>query len=242
MPLTTIKPTSLVPWPCLLVAGDRGAGKTYLSLEASGSSMIDRTLVLTLGEQEPDEYGLIPGARFERIVHDGSYEGVLEAVTDVANLPAGRLPNLFVLDGATALWDLIVVNQRAIAKRQAAAAARATKRPEPTGVDLTNEHWRAADDDWYRILNTIRRMHGPSIVTARMDGPKVRAHRDLGYDVSGVIELPERGVSRITKLISARNPIAGVVDVPELSIEQVWRDLGLPADAGTRSYATPQPA
>jgi hypothetical protein len=234
MPLVTAKPTLHVPWPTILLAGEHGAGKTYAALETSASDLIDRTLVLTLGENEPDEYGSIPGARFERIVHDGTYEGVLEVVEELHMLPAGRKPNLFVLDGGTALWDLIVNNKRAIARRQSSSSR------APFTGDLGNELWSEANADWTRVLSLINRLPGPAIITARMDGKKIRSHRDLAYEVSGVIELPERGVYRITSLKSARSPLAGVVELDELDIARIWQDMGLPKAAGPVEYATAQ--
>ena len=67
MSLKTRKPTGLPAWPILLIAGVEKAGKTYAAAAASSSDLIGRTLWVSIGEDDPDEYGAIPGARFEII-------------------------------------------------------------------------------------------------------------------------------------------------------------------------------
>lgn len=244
MGLNVRKPTGTVPWPCVLLAGTKGAGKSYTAIEASSSALVDHTYVLTLGEEVPDDLALIPGAEFSIIEHDGTYDSILEQVTAVAALATLKTPNLFVFDGATALWELIRGNRQAYANERAAATALAQKRTIPAGnAPLGNDDWDSINTDWYRIINTIRRMAGPTIITAKLEegerGWRVRAHHDLAYDVSAVVELPERGTFRLSKLKSAANPIAGTVDLEDWHVENLWGDLGLSGTRPARELALP---
>ena len=113
MTLKTRKPTGKPAWPIMLIAGAEKAGKTYSAAQASASKLIGRTLWVGVGEDDPDEYGALPGVRFEIVEHDGTYRGILAALTACAAEPMeeGR-PNLIVLDSATRLWDLKPGDQR----------------------------------------------------------------------------------------------------------------------------------
>jgi hypothetical protein len=244
MPLNIRQPTGTVPWPCILLAGTKGAGKSYTAVEASNSILVDRAYVLTLGEEVPDDLALIPGANFSIVEHDGTYDSILEQVTEVAALASLKTPHLFVFDGATALWELIRNNRQAVANERAKQLALAQKRTiADSNAPLGNDDWDAINTDWYRVINTIRRMAGPTIITAKLEeterGWRVRAHQDLAYDVSAVVELPERGTFRLTKLKSAANPIAGTVDLGDFHVDNIWGDLGLHGSRPARELALP---
>lgn len=72
MTFQTRKPTGKPSWPLLLAAGGEGTGKSYLAAEASASDLIGKTYWLGYGEQDPDDYGNIPGADFDIVEHDGT--------------------------------------------------------------------------------------------------------------------------------------------------------------------------
>lgn len=75
MTLKTRQPTGKPSWPILLLAGREKAGKSWAAVAASASDLIGRTLYIGIGEDDPDEYALIPGASFEIVEHDGTYPG-----------------------------------------------------------------------------------------------------------------------------------------------------------------------
>jgi hypothetical protein len=130
--LNTRQPTGKPPWPILLLAGAEKAGKSYSAAEASASNLIGRTLWVGVGEDDPDEYGALPGARFEIVEHDGTYRGILAALTAaLRSRPTGK-PNLIVLDSATRLWDLLCDEQQVVANRRARVKAEKYNRPVPT--------------------------------------------------------------------------------------------------------------
>jgi hypothetical protein len=105
--LQTRKPTGLPSWPIALIGGVEGSGKSWKIVEASASDLIHRTLWIGCGEDDPDEYGIIPGARFEIVLHDGTYRGILAAVTAACAEPAGPKgePNMIVVDSGSRFWE-----------------------------------------------------------------------------------------------------------------------------------------
>src|SRR6478752_6922103 len=110
MTLKTRPPTGAVPWPLLLVEGGEKAGKSWAAAVLSSSDKVGRTLWLDWAEGAADEYGAIPGARFEVIDHDGTWLdiiGQVRAARDVAQkaVDDGEKPVCLVIDSMTAEWD-----------------------------------------------------------------------------------------------------------------------------------------
>ena len=171
MTLQTRQPTGLPSWPIALLAGVEGSGKSWKIVEASASDMIHRTLWIGCGEDDPDEYGILPGARFEIVLHDGTYRGILAAATAAtqeAPGPNGE-PNLIVLDSGSRFWEQLkdaaqdTANDRLIRKAQ-----RSNRRAEvpDDGATISPDLWNNARDRWYHVLNTLRAHQGPSVITS----------------------------------------------------------------------------
>jgi hypothetical protein len=171
MALTTRQPTGLPSWPILLIAGVEKAGKSWACAEASSSDLIDRTLWIGVGEDDPDEYGAIPGARFEIVEHDGTYRAILGAIEAARNEPTPNgKPHLIVLDSATRLWDLLCDSAQAEANRRAARKAQQQNRRAPDAdVPISMDLWNVAKSRWGHILDALRDHQGPVILTARLD-------------------------------------------------------------------------
>lgn len=256
--LTTRKPTGKPSWPILLLAGAEKAGKTYSAAEASASGLIGRTLWVGVGEDDPDEYGALPGARFEIVEHDGTYRGILAALAACAAQPPVKgKPNLIVLDSATRLWDLLCDQaQHEANERDRAKARKFNRKPAEDDVQVTMDLWNTAKQRWAHVLDTLRAHQGPSIVTARLesvtvlDGKgqpttdrtwKVKAEKSLPYDVGCIVEMPRRGETFLAGVRSLRfkpdpaNPDRTKYD--EFTVEKLWRDLGLADGAGVRSHS-----
>jgi len=143
----TRRPTGKPSWPILLVAGREKAGKSWSCAEASGSDLVGRTLWVGVGEDDPDEYGNVPGADFEIVEHDGTYRDILAALQWATRQtsPDGR-PVLVVLDSASRLWDLLCDMAQDDANRRAAKKGRASDEAE-IHMDL----WNVAAGRWTRI-------------------------------------------------------------------------------------------
>lgn len=192
MSIKTRPPTGKAPWPMILLAGVQKSGKSYACAAFSASDLIDRTFYIEVGEGSADQYGAIPGARFEMVDHDGSWKGILEACEAAASEPVTGKPHAIILDSASELWGLLSDEQDSIA----------AKRGKDT---VTTDQWNAAKKRWRKVINALRRNLGPVIITARYEQVtvmkngkpttdkmwKVRAEKDLGFEVDGIITMTE---------------------------------------------------
>lgn len=189
MTLRTRKPTGKAPWPLVLLAGREKCGKSFTASKFSGSDLIDRTFYIEIGEGSADQYGAIPGARYEIVEHDGSWADILRAIEEAVTEPTPNgKPHALVLDSMTELWGLLSDEQESIAK----------KRGKDT---VTMDQWNAAKKRWRKIIDAARRNRGPVIFTARYNEVtvmrngkptadkewKVDAEKNLGYEVDAII-------------------------------------------------------
>lgn len=249
--LATRQPTGKPPWPIALLAGVEKAGKSFGLAQASASDLIGRTLWISVGEDDPDELGALPGARFEIVEHDGTYRGILNALQAAKAEPAGVKPTLLGLDSGTRLWDLLCdqaqhdANQRA--KKKAEQSRRAVSEDD---VQITMDLWNTAKQRWQHCIDVLREHQGPSIVTARLEqvavvdaqgNPtkdkdwKIKAEKSLPYDAGVIVELPERGKAFLTGVRSLRfESKQARTEYPNFTMDKLWRDLGL-AEKGATS-------
>lgn len=257
MTLQTRKPTGIPSWPIVLLTGVEKSGKTYAAAAASASEMVGRTLWLGIGEDDPDEYGAIPGARFEIVVHDGTYRSILAALGDaVAALREEQDPGLIVVDSATRLWNLLSEEAQESANRRARAKAEKYHRPvSDEDAQITVDLWNVAKSRWDNVMDLLREHRGPSIVTARLDNTaimndkgeptkdrtwKVQGHKSLPYDVGAIVEMPAPGEAVLTgvRSLRVRNAQTARRPFPEFTVEKLWREMGLADGTSPRTHAT----
>lgn len=237
--LKTRRPTGLAPWPMILLAGVEKSGKSYACAAFSASDLIDRTLYIEVGEGAADQYGAIPGARYEIVEHDGSYPGILEAVEAAVAEPDNGRPNAIVIDSMTELWGLLCDEQQTIASKRG------------KGV-ITMDQWNAAKKRWRKIIDVLRGAKGPVLLTARYeqvtvmrDGKptaekewKVRAEKDLGFEVDGVITMtePRRPFVAGMRTVAFNMPPGGMApkNPAEFNLDAFFRSLNI--DGGARTH------
>ena len=255
----TRKPTGKPPWPILLLAGGEKAGKSWSCAEASGSDLIGRTFWIGIGEDDPDEYGAVPGADFEIVNHDGSYRDILAAITWAAQQPpTDGKPNLLILDSMTRLWDLLCdmaqdqANGRARRKADNPSTRQAAAQSD-SEADIHMDLWNIAKDRWGHVIEALRQHQGPSLVTARLEevtvmqngkptkekALKVKAEKSLPYDVGGIVQMPERGSAFLVGVRSARLQVPSRMPLPGFTVDKLWRQLGLHGAAGAEVLKTP---
>lgn len=254
--MRTRKPTGKPSWPITLLAGAEKAGKSYSAALAAASDLIGATYWVGIGEDSPDEYGLL--ADFDIVEHDGTYQGILTALTEIAALPklGDEKQVLLVVDSMTRLWDLITDNAQATANKRAVAKAKKYNKAEPSGdVQITMDLWNAAKSQWGHVMDAIRAHQGPSLLTARLESvtvmdaqgqptkekqAKVKAEKSLPYDVGAVIEMPVRGETYITGVRSVRLQLPERTLVKDFTVDMFWRKLGLhDTETGKRTHDAP---
>lgn len=241
----TRRPNGLPSWPILLIAGAEKSGKSWSCAQASGSDLVGRTLWIGIGEDDPDEYGNVPGADFEIVGHDGTYRDILSAIEWASAQPkVDGKPTLLILDSMTRLWDLLCDMAQDAANRRSAEKARKANRPAPTDeADIHMDLWNVAKGRWANVIDVLRAHHGPVLVTARLeevavvvnghparDGSKalkVKAEKSLPYDVGGIVQMPERGKAYLTGVRTTRMQIPERSPLPGFTVDKLWRDLGM---------------
>ena len=254
--MKTRKPTGRAPWPCMLITGPQKVGKTWLCAEASASKYVARTLWVSFGESDPDEYGAIPGARFELVEHDGSYRGILNALIECAREPAAGegLVNLVVLDQGTRVWELLCDMAQDEANQRAIAKARRQRKPIPEDdVVIGQDLWNVAKSRWQNILDALRDNPGPSIITARLENQvvvlngeptnervdKVKAEKNLPFDVDAIVEIQARKKAHLTGFRSVKLGLDEKTDdriqLPaKFGVQTIWEMLGVVEKSGPR--------
>lgn len=241
------RPTGKPSWPVLLLAGREKAGKSYQAALASTSDLIDRTFWVGFGEKDPDEYGAIPGARFEIAEHDGTLSDMKDTLRYLLSIPKGDKPNLLVLDSATRVWMTLRDKANYI-------AAQRGKKDRDGEFIVSMDIWNKVNTEWAEILNLVRRWNGPSILTARLDtvaviengrptqqkAEKVQGQKSMAYDVDAIVEMPERGRAELVGARSVIYKIPSRVDLPDFTVDGLWRKLGL-ADNTTEQATYTEP-
>jgi hypothetical protein len=258
MSLETRKLTGRPSWPISALVGGEKVGKTWAAVLASSSDLVGRCLWFPLGEDDPDEYSLIPGfdhAKFDLVQHDGTYRGLLAAMREAHKEPAkdGK-PTLWVLDSGSRLWDLLsgMAQLDANQRREAKARKFKTAVPDDEEARIDSDLWNIATDRWYYVLDELKAHPGPSIITARMElttvfsadgkptkdkAQKILAQKRLPFDVGNIVEMPARGETYLTGVRSVKlSQLAPRVEFKNFAFDTLWRRLGLDGDVGPRTH------
>lgn len=253
MPLTTRTPTGKPSWPVLALVGPEKTGKSWAAAAVSGSTHLDSTLWLSVGEQDPDEYSEVPGARFEIVEHDGTYRSILQACKDMVDEAKRRKaksgkPVLLVVDSTGRIWNLLTDMAQLEANKR-------RKQDSLAEAKIDTDIWNVATTRWYNILNTLKDNDGPVILTARMEvkllfgddgqivvderkrpmrADTIEAQKRFGADVSAIIKLHEPGVAELTGARSVKLAALGIRTHTwtgnEFKVEKVWEQMGLLED------------
>ena len=169
--LRTRKPTGVVPWPLVLIEGGEKGGKSWCAAEFSASSLVGTTYWLDVDEGGADEYGAIPGVRYEVVEHDGSWPQIFEAV-EAVYAEATRVaatqepPVVLVIDSMTAVWTLL--------KDWAYSRARKTKfneqklQADPNAeIDISMNFWNDSNARHRRLMDLLKTFPGIVVMIAR---------------------------------------------------------------------------
>jgi len=177
--LRTRKPTCAVPWPQILLEGMEKSGKTWLCAEFSGSQRIGRTYWLEIGPAAgtADQYGAVPGARYEIVQHDGSWEEVYGAVLKIHQaageaVARGDKPTVLVVDVTGAIWDLL---KDQVSARAAVSKTNRKRLAEDPAAELVipRNLWNDATRRHNQIVTLF--LTFPGIVLLTANGKEVSA-------------------------------------------------------------------
>jgi hypothetical protein len=234
MTLNTRKPTGIVPWPLILVEGGEKCGKSFSCALLSASKKVGRTLWLDWAEGAADEYGAIPGVRYEVIEHDGSWASIIGQVVAAKEeaqraKDAGEPPVVLIIDSITAEWESLKdwASDRARTQR---ANREKLQRDPGAEVTISMNLWNDAAARHRRLMTILMTFPGIVVITARageiaavengkpVEGRKsyrVEGHKSLAYDASCWVRLA-RDARPI--VVGARSVHAGVrpgIDPPQ---------------------------
>ena len=246
--LKTRPPTCVVPWPLILVEGGEKAGKSWAAAELSASDKVGRTLWIDWAEGSGDEYGAIPGARFEMVEHDGTWSSIIGQVRAAQKVAAkaladGEKPVVLIIDSMTAEWDDLkdLVDEKA--RRREKNQKLLEKDPEAE-VQITTDLWNLANARHKQLMRILMRFPGIVVMIARgndqvliengrpVEGKrvwKVEGQKNLGFDATVWLRMSRTDHPEI---IGARSVHAGIVPgedkprrFPELTLEKLVFDI-----------------
>ncbi|QOV40139.1 hypothetical protein IM697_18095 [Streptomyces ferrugineus] len=248
----------------ILLAGAEKTGKSRLAAEGTASELLGMTLWIEIGGSEgtADYYGRLPGANYEIVNHDGSYQDILDAVRwAVAQPPAveGKR-NMIVLDNFTNLWDMLSDEQALYARWRAEKKANEQRRRGPNPdlpVTVDPDLWNRAKDRWGEILWHLRRHSGPVILIARQelvtafenDKPtrdktrKTKAEKNLPAAVDAIVELHALGEAYLTGVRTLHwDVMPGQSErFEDFSIDALLRRMGFQEAAAARQVTEARP-
>jgi len=250
MPLQTRRPTGAVPWPLILLEGAEKTGKSYTCAVLSASPRVGRTLWLDLNEGAADEYGAIPGARYEVIEHDGTWPQIIAQVAAAKDeaaraRDAGEKPVVLIVDSMTAEWDLLKDWASARAKKTDSNRAKLARDPNAE-ISVSMNFWNDAASRHRQLMTILMTFPGIVVVTARgkdvaalndngkpVEGVKeyrVEGHKNLGFDVSCWVRLHRDKPAVVVGVRSVHNGIRPGKDKPK-ALDPDWTLEGLIFDA-----------
>lgn len=278
-PRRTIRSVDFVghlPARCITVAADDHLYLTdhfivthnsWACAELSASARVGRSLWLDLDEGAADEYGAVPGARYEVIEHDGSWASILGQVAAAKENAAeasakGGKPVVLVIDSVTAEWDLL--KDWASARAATSAANRKRLQSDPNAeVQVSMNLWNDATSRHRRLMTILMTFPGIVVITARgkdvasldasgrpVEGTKeykVEGHKTLGYDASVWVRLSRE---RPPVIVGSRSVHAGIrpgvdrpKEAPGFTLEWLIFDVLKcdPSKARVRDLVAPRP-
>ncbi|WP_433330096.1 hypothetical protein [Spirillospora sp. CA-294931] len=235
--LRTRTPTGARSWPVLLVEGPEKCGRTRACAALAASPRVGRTLWLDLGHGTADEYATVPGARYEILVHDGSYAEIFRQISAARDAAAqaiadGEPPTVLIVNSMTSLWDWI----RTWAQHRVHASLENRRRLQSdpfAEVSLGDSGWNEANARHARVMRLLLTYPGIVVMTARgkwitpaskdgvPDGPpfyKVDAHKSVCADASCWIRLDREAPPLI---VGARAPQLDLGGEP-LALDKDW--------------------
>jgi hypothetical protein len=171
--LKTHTPTGAVPWPLVLLEGEEHSGKSWTLAEFSRSEKIGEMFWIPLGENGiADQYGRIPGARYEVVdLETGDYLELMDVIGKISGYAAerkaaGDKPVVLAIDSASGVWQGLKdwTDQRAKSSRR---GREMLARDPHAEVPKPRNLWNDTNLRWSRFQRALKTFPGIVVVTAR---------------------------------------------------------------------------
>lgn len=225
-PVDCHKPTCRVPWPTALIEGGEKAGKSTEAAKFTGCGRFSRSFWLELGTEGTAEwYGLVPGAAYEVLEHDGKLTSFKQRLAQVHayaewTIANGQAPICLVVDTIGALWNQIQAWVDWKARQLPSVKDKLEKNPNAdvaVPINIRNQGKAL----WDEILMAIHRIPGVKILLSR--GREVtrfengQPTKDKSWSIVGHSELRfemdlharlQRGAH--VELCGVRHPVNGI--------------------------------
>jgi hypothetical protein len=229
----------MVPPPLCLLEGETGSGRSWTAAELSASPKVGRTLWIELGkETSADQYGAIPGVKYEIVTPDNDsetwdwhslYAAVKDAKADAARAAdAGERPTVLTIDQSGAIWDMLSEWADNRARSTKTNRARLAENPNYE-YTIGSNFWNDATGRWDKLMTQL--LTFPGIVVLLSNGQeitlfengqptprktwKVAGQKDFTKAVPIWVRLSRDTDPRIIKLRAVRNGIRPGADRDE---------------------------
>lgn len=173
MALKTRKPTGRAGWPRILLEGTDKSGKSWAAAVLTASPKVGRSAVLILGEDESrwDEYGKIPGTRFEIALHDGTWKSIMTAAEEAREeaaqaLAGGEAPFVFIIDTMTAVWEGLK-DWATFRARNSKKNRKILEEDPDAEIDVTSNYWNDARARHRQLMRVLLTFPGIVVLVAR---------------------------------------------------------------------------
>lgn len=231
-PLSTHKPSGKVSWPVILVEGGEGTGKSHALAEFTADERVGRAYWFQLGETSAHEFGAI--GDYEIVDIDGTWNDLIDQVLNVCDeaekaVANGEKPLIVCVDSMTAVWDMCAGWAYSKASGGPKNKALLDKDPE-ADLNIGPLIWANARERWLQFYRPLQYAPLIAIMTAKaaetvaidnggrpMPGKtnyKIRAQKELPYDVNAIVRLSQDAPPTVTKCRSPKWGIRPGVDQP----------------------------
>jgi hypothetical protein len=247
--LRTRKPTGMVPPPVILLEGETGSGRSWTTAELSSSENVGRTLWVELGDESTaDQYGAIPGVRYEIVRPDNAgevwdwdslYTAARDARDEAAKAAAnGEPPMVLVVDQVGAIWDMLSEWADNRARNTKANKKELAENPNFEYV-IGSNFWNDATDRWRKFITVMLTFKGIVVLLSRGEEItlfengqptkkktwKVAGQKSLTSSMPIWVRLTRDGNPKLVKLRAVVNGIKPGVDreqaLPGFTLERL---------------------
>ena len=174
------KPTGKPSWSRILLSGDAGGRKSWAAAELSADERIGGMFWLEVGDGEDtaDEYGLIPGVKYDIIEHDGTWKEIYEQLSEHWVLAkkaeeAGGLRIALTVDAMSGIHSMLQSMLDTRARRKLANQLEGKgENPDlawssEREVTITPDLWNLARKRHEQFMSKVLTWPGPVVLISR---------------------------------------------------------------------------